>query len=515
MTELTVTTASAASVRADWLVIGVAQGAGGPVPVPGAGTDEAFITRLAPLLADLGATGAPGEALRLPAPAGIRAGLVLAVGLGPVIEGGPDAEALRRAAGAAARTLAGAGPVALALPAGTGEAVEAVALGFLLGAYAFTAYLTTLRTTPVREAMVLVAPGTREHAEAAVRRAHTVGQELNRARDLVNIPANDLYPESFATTVAAAGQEHGLVVDVLDEHALAADGHGGILGVGQGSVRPPRLVRIAHTHPRATTTLAFVGKGITYDSGGISLKPVGANEIMKRDMSGAAAVYAAVLAAARLGVPVNITGWLALAENMPSGSALRPGDVLRMYGGRTVEVLNTDAEGRLVLADALVRAGEERPDALVDVATLTAATRFGLGNHLFAVMSDDDALRARILTAARETGEGAWPMPLPQELRGSLDSQVADIANYGERMGGGLVAGLFLREFVPSGIPWAHLDIAGPAFNEGPPYGYTPSGGTGCAVRTLVRLAENTAAHGGTGCLTPATATTTCPAETR
>jgi leucyl aminopeptidase len=510
-----VITESATSVLADWLVIGAAQGADGPVPVPGAGTDGAFVTRLAPLLADLGATGAPGEALRLPAPSGVRARRVLAVGLGPGIEGEHDAEALRRAAGVAARTLAGTDTVALALPARTGETVEAVGLGSLLGAYAFTAYLTARRATPVREVMILVAADARERAEAAVRRARTLGQELNRARDLVNAPANDLYPGSFATAVAAAGREHRVVVDVLDEHALAAGGYGGILGVGQGSVRPPRLVRIAHTHPEATTTLAFVGKGITYDSGGISLKPVGANEIMKRDMSGAAAVFAAVLAVARLGLPVNITGWLALAENMPSGSALRPGDVLRMYGGRTVEVLNTDAEGRLVLADALVRAGEEQPDALVDVATLTAATRFGLGDHFFAVMADDDALRGRILAAARETGEQAWPMPLPQELRSSLDSRVADIANYGERMGGGLVAGLFLREFVPSGIPWAHLDIAGPAFNEGGPHGYTPSGGTGCAVRTLVRLAENAAACGVTSCLTPATATTTCRAEAR
>jgi leucyl aminopeptidase len=490
VTELTVTTATAVSVPADRLVIGVAQGAEGPVPVTGAGPDAAFGDRLARLLTGLGATGAPGEALGLPAPAGIRAGLLLAVGLGPA---GMDAgaETLRRAAGVAARTLAGSGTVALALPAGTVEAVEALALGSLLGAYAFTAYRTTAETPPVREVRILVADGLRASAQTAVRRARAVAQELNRARDLVNTPANDLYPASFATAVAAAGRERGAVVDVLDEHALAAGGYGGLLGVGQGSVRPPRLVRIAHTHPDATTTLAFVGKGITYDSGGISLKPVGANEIMKRDMSGAAAVLAAVLAADRLDLPVNVTGWLALAENMPSGSALRPGDVLRMYGGRTVEVLNTDAEGRLVLADALVRAGEERPDALVDVATLTAATRFGLGNHHFAVMADDDALRDRVLAAARDTGEPAWPMPLPEELRPSLDSRVADIANYGERMGGGLVAGLFLREFVPPGIPWAHLDIAGPAFNEGPPHGYTPSGGTGCAVRTLVRLAEN------------------------
>jgi leucyl aminopeptidase len=204
-------------------------------------------------------------------------------------------------------------------------------------------------------------------------------------------------------------------------------------------------------------------------------------------------VFGAVVAVSRLGLPVNVTGWLALAENMPSGSATRPGDVLRMYGGMTVEVLNTDAEGRLVLADALVVAGEEKPDAIVDVATLTAAMRLALGNRMFGVMANDDVFRNRILDAAKRSGEQAWPMPLPTDLRDSLNSPVADIANTGDRMGGGLVAGLFLKEFVPEGVAWAHLDIAGPAYHEGEPYGYTAKGGTGSAVRTLVRLAEDAA----------------------
>ncbi|GLI00182.1 leucyl aminopeptidase [Phytohabitans aurantiacus] len=486
MTALTVSTTP---THADCVVIGIAQGPHGPVLAPGAAD---FDGTLIELLRTVGVTGAEGEAVKLPAPAGSGARLVLAVGLGAAGDDGYDVEALRRAAGVAARTLAGARRVTVALPAGTAEAVEAVATGGLLGAYTFGSYRTGDRAAaPVRELAILAGRDGQAAAEAAVRRAGVLGQEVNRARDLVNTPANDLYPESFADVVASAGREYGLAVEVLDERALAAGGFGGILGVGQGSVRPPRLVRIAHTHPEATASLAFVGKGITYDSGGISLKPVGANEIMKRDMSGAAAVFAAVVAAARLGLRVNVTGWLAMAENMPSGSALRPGDVLRVYGGRTVEVLNTDAEGRLVLADALVRAGEERPDAIVDVATLTAAMRFGLGNHLFGVMSNDDAFRDRVVDAAARAGERAWPMPLPKELRKSLNSRVADIANYGERMGGGLVAGLFLQEFVPAGIPWAHLDIAGPAFHEGEPYGYTPNGGTGCAVRTLVQTAQD------------------------
>lgn len=249
-----------------------------------------------------------------------------------------------------------------------------------------------------------------------------MAEEVNRARDLINTPPNDLTPEAFAAVAAAAGKENGVKVEILDEKALAKGGYGGILGVGAGSANPPRLVKLAYTHRKAVKTLALVGKGITYDSGGISLKPAGHNETMKCDMSGAAAVFAAVVAAARLGLPVNVTGWLALAENMPSGSATRPGDVLRMYSGKTVEVLNTDAEGRLVLADAITRASEENPDAIVDVATLTGAMVLALGNRTFGVMANDDAFRTAIHETAEEVGEQSWPMPLPAELRKGMDS---------------------------------------------------------------------------------------------
>ncbi|GAA1982789.1 leucyl aminopeptidase [Kitasatospora viridis] len=496
MTELRVVGADASALPADCVVIGAVRGPDGPVPAPGgAAVEAAFCGELASMLGDLGMTGAEGEVVALPAPAGCAARVVRVVGLGPAgSDGLVGAEALRRAAGAAARALAGTGTAVLALPVDGATQAEAVALGALLGAYDFGVYRTGREHRPPVRELVLAVPADRQaRAAAGAQRGTVIAQELNRCRDLVNTPANDLYPESFAGIVEKVGAEHGLAVQVLDEPALAAGGFGGILGVGQGSARPPRLVRIAYEHPAATVTLALVGKGITYDSGGISLKPVGFNEIMKRDMSGAAAVLAAVVAAARLGLPVNITGWLAMAENMPSGSALRPGDVLRMYGGRTVEVVNTDAEGRLVLADALVRAGEERPDAIVDVATLTGAMRIALGNRLFAVLSDDDAFRDRVVAAARAGGEQAWPMPLPPELLDGLRSQVADLANSGERMGGGLAAGLFLKEFVPAGTRWAHLDIAGPAFNEGAAHGYTPAGGTGAAVRTLVQLARELA----------------------
>ncbi|MBQ0830028.1 leucyl aminopeptidase [Streptomyces tagetis] len=499
MTALTLSTAAAPGLRADALVIGVAKGANGPIVAPGAeAVDSAYDGGLAGVLETLGASGAEGEVTKVPAPSGFKAPLVVAVGLGAEPEDGEgyDAEALRRAAGVAARALAGSKKAAFALPLAEAADTGAVAEGVLLGAYSFDAYKERGEDAgkkgkgPLAEAALLGGKPRDNAHKAAVERATAVAEELNRARDLINTPPNDLDPEAFAAIAQAAAKEHGIKVQVLDEKALAKGGYGGILGVGAGSAAAPRLVKLSYTPSGATKTLAFVGKGITYDSGGISLKPAGHNETMKCDMSGAAAVFAAVVAAARLGLEVNVTGWLALAENMPSGSATRPGDVLRMYSGKTVEVLNTDAEGRLVLADALWAASEEEPDAIIDVATLTGAMMLALGNRTYGIMANDDAFRTAVHEAAEEVGEPAWPMPLPEHLRKGMDSPTADIANMGERMGGGLVAGLFLREFVGEGIAWAHLDIAGPAFNEGGPFGYTPKGGTGSAVRTLVRVAE-------------------------
>ncbi|MFG3245744.1 leucyl aminopeptidase [Streptomyces sp. NPDC048187] len=505
MTALTLSTAAAPGLRADAIVIGVAKGAGGPAVAPGAeAVDKAYDGRLAGVLETLGASGAEGEVTKLPAPAGFKAPVVVAVGLGaePEKDAGFDPESLRRAAGAAARALAGAKKAAFALPLDEAADAGVVAEGLLLGAYSFDAYKESAKEgrgakgngkAPLAEAVLLGGKPRDKAYKAAIERAVAVAEELNRARDLVNTPPNDLNPEAFAAVAQAAAKEHGIKVQVLDEKALTKGGYGGILGVGAGSASGPRLVKLSYTSPKAKKSLAFVGKGITYDSGGISLKPAGHNETMKCDMAGAAAVFAAVVAAARLGLEVNVTGWLALAENMPSGSATRPGDVLRMYSGKTVEVLNTDAEGRLVLADALWAASQDKPDAIIDVATLTGAMMLALGSRTYGIMANDDAFRSAVHEAAEESGEPAWPMPLPEHLRKGMDSPTADIANMGERMGGGLVAGLFLREFVGEGITWAHLDIAGPAFNEGGPFGYTPKGGTGTAVRTLVRVAERVA----------------------
>ncbi|MFJ2770099.1 leucyl aminopeptidase [Streptomyces sp. NPDC087300] len=509
MTALTLSTAAASGLRADAIVVGVAKGAGskgGLVVALGAeAVDKAYDGKLASVLETLGASGGEGEVTKLPAPSGFKAPVVVAVGLGEVPEKDETygSDALRRAAGAAARALTGVKKAGFALPVDEAGDIGAIAEGALLGAYAFDAYKDQGDAkakkgkdakAPLAEVALLGGKPRDKAYKAALERAVAVAEEMNRARDLINTPPNDLNPEAFAAVATAAAKEHGIKIQVLDEKALTKGGFGGILGVGVGSDSPPRLVKLSYTSSKAKKHLAFVGKGITYDSGGISLKPAGHNETMKCDMAGAAAVFAAVVAAARLGLEVNVTGWLALAENMPSGSATRPGDVLRMYSGKTVEVLNTDAEGRLVLADAIAKASEDKPDAIVDVATLTGAMMVALGSRTFGIVANDDAFRTSVHEIAEEVGEPSWPMPLPGHLRKGMESPTADIANIGERMGGGLVAGLFLQEFVGEGITWAHLDIAGPAFNEGGTFGYTPKGGTGTAVRTLVGLAEHTAA---------------------
>ncbi len=494
MPTITLTADPASKLKADVLVVGVAQGRRGPVLVPGAASGGKSGQTLLAQLAAVGATGASDEVTKTSA-ARLGAPVVLAVGLGPEASVYP-LETLRRAAGAAARALAGTRRAAVALPAATAEQVGAVAEGALLGAYAFHQFRGASakgQQQPVGALTVATDLAKDRGAKAALTRAKAVAGAVRWTRDLVNTPPNHLPPAAFADAARAEAEATGVAIEVLDDKALARSGYGGILGVGQGSANPPRLVRLAYRPAGATRHLALVGKGITFDSGGISIKPAQGMQTMKSDMAGAAAVLAATFAIARLGLPVSITAYAPMAENMPSGKAQRPSDVLTMYGGRTVEVLNTDAEGRLILADALVRAGEDDPDAVIDCATLTGAQLIALGTRVCAVMANDDDLRAAVLAAADAAGELFWPMPLPDELRKGLDSPVADIANIGERFGGMLSAGVFLREFVKDGLPWAHLDIAGPSYNEGSPHGHTPKGGTGVAVRTLVTYAETLA----------------------
>jgi leucyl aminopeptidase len=281
-------------------------------------------------------------------------------------------------------------------------------------------------------------------------------------------------------------------VSVTDDAALRKGGFGGIIGVGQGSANPPRLVRLTYKPRGAKKHLALVGKGITYDSGGLSIKTAAGMTTMKCDMSGAAAVLAATFAIAQLGLDIAVTTYAPMAENMPSGSATRPGDVLTMYGGKTVEVLNTDAEGRLILGDALVLASESKPDVLVDVATLTGACETALGDRVAGVMANDDALARRTVAAGGRVGEALWHLPIAEEMTTKVRtySKVADLMQHNvDLYGGALYAAAFLQEFVGEGIAWVHLDIAGPGFNERAPWGHVTSGGTGVAVATLVELA--------------------------
>jgi leucyl aminopeptidase len=498
MTSLSLTGPDVAAAKTDVLVVGAAKGPKGPVLAAGnAAVDKAFGGRLARTLADVGFVGDEDECVRLPAPADLGAASVVVVGLGDAKN--VTAETLRRAAGAGVRAAAGARRAATTLALHTVDgALRAVAEGALLGAYDFTRFRNASlagRKEPVQAVVVATADPKGKASVNAAKRAEVVTAAAALARDLVNTPPGDLHPADLADVARTEATKAGCSVDVMDEKALRKGGYGGILGVGQGSANPPRLVRIGWTHPKATRTIALVGKGVTFDSGGISIKPAASMEWMKSDMAGAASVVAALTAIARLGVKVNVTGWVPTAENMPSGAAIRPGDVLTMYRGKRVEVLNTDAEGRLILADAITRAAEEKPDAIVDVATLTGAQLVALGVRTAGVMSNDDELRSRIVAASERAGEMMWPMPLPPELRKSIDSDVADIVNTGDRYGGMLVGGVFLKEFVPDGMPWAHLDIAGPAFNNNDPWGYTPKGGTGVPVRTFLQLAEDEAAR--------------------
>lgn len=490
MAELTFTTKDLKALKSEAIVLGV-ESIDSKLTI--VGPDNADLTEFASLnLTTLGASAKADSVTRVPAPAGYNASAVILVGLGENHYG--RAEQLRRAAGSATRTLADFASVSVALPAEDEELVVAIAEGALLGAYSYRTYRTgdaATKGAPVAS-IEIVTPLARQSAvKKGALRAEIVARAVLATRDLVNAAPNDLYPAAFADIAKATAKGTGVKVTVLDEKALTAGGYGGIMGVGQGSARGPRLVKLTYTAPKAAKKVALVGKGITFDSGGISIKPAAGMEEMKTDMAGAAAVLNTVVAAAQLSLNVSVTGYLCIAENMPSGSATRPSDVITIRGGKTVEVLNTDAEGRLVMADGIVSAVEDGADLIVDIATLTGAQMMALGNRVSAVMGTDGAI-AEVLTAAEEAGESFWAMPLPEELRPTLDSQVADIANMGQRWGGMLVAGHFLKEFT-DGRPWAHLDIAGPAYNGSAPYGYTVKGGTGVGVRTLLSLLESNA----------------------
>jgi len=496
VSTITLSKSDAAGVKTDAVVIGVVK-LGGAVTLP-AGTESlnaAYGGKLVEVLSGLGATGKTGEVTKVPGPKPGKSATLIAVGLGEAPDGALKTEDLRTAAGTGVRAAKTTQSVAFALPTPDADCVRAIAEGALLGRYAFTAYKSSEGSSDAPGNLTVLTDLARtKEAKAALERAEVVADAVHQVRDWVNTPPSDLNPADFAAHALKLGKEYGVKVEVLDDKALAKGGYGGILGVGQGSTNPPRLVRLSYAPKKPLTHLAFVGKGITFDSGGLSLKTASGMISMKADMAGAAAVIGATIAIARLGLPVQVTAYAAMAENMPSGSAARPSDVLTMYGGKTVEVLNTDAEGRLVLGDALVRASEDQPDLIVDVATLTGACVVALGTKVAGAFANTDTARDRVVDAALAAGEAMWPLPIPSEMLKKLrsHSKVADLANItGEPWGGALAAAAFLGDFVAEGIDWVHLDVAGPAFNDGSPSGYIPAGGTGYAVRTLVELAAS------------------------
>jgi leucyl aminopeptidase len=450
----------------------------------------AFLTTLT----SMGASGEVDEVIKLPSKSNK---LIVFTGLGK-IESNFSPELLRRAAGAAARHLLGNNSASFALPHKSVAEIAAIAEGAALGSYTFTEFRGSSKgaqKNPLSSITVVTRFANTAQAKTAMKRAEIIAEQTFLVRDLINTPPSSLTPDSFCLRTKKLASKYGVKVEILNEAALRKGGYGGIIGVGQGSANPPRLLHLTYSPTKAKKRYAFVGKGITFDTGGLALKPANGMEAMKADMSGAAAVVAAIFAIAQLKLPIAIDAWAPLAENMVSDTATRPSDVITIYGGKTVEVLNPDAEGRLVLADALVKAAEVGKkfgglDGIIDVATLTGAQVVALGSRTSAVMTNDENFSGQFLTAANIAGESFWPMPLPVELRASLDSPIADLANIGDRMGGMLVAGLFLKEFIDPQTPWLHLDIAGPAFNEKTAHGYTPIGGTGIALRSLLCLAE-------------------------
>jgi leucyl aminopeptidase len=468
-------------------------------------------------LSALGASGKEGRVTKFIYPRKSGNLLVIFVGLGKYSTKKPtdkDIERIRRAAGVAVRNSDKNQGLAIAFPSFSSAAITASAEGALLGNYVFHDFKNESKPKGAAQLneITILAKTTPSESKKIVEWAGINSASTYLARDLINTPPNALYPATFVDYASKAITGLGITKKVYTEKELKDQGFGGLVGVGQGSIHPPRLLHLHYAPKGAARSaaksakgakqsnkdsnaknqmkhVALVGKGITFDSGGLALKPANGMEDMKSDMSGAAAVVATIIAAAKLNLPVVIDAWAALAENMPSDTAQRPSDIITIYGGTTVEVINPDAEGRLVLADALVKAQEVATnlDAIIDVATLTGAQGVALGSRVSAAMGNDEALSESFLSAAATSGELFWPMPLPQDLRPSLDSPVADIANMGERMGGMLVAGLFLQHFIKADQPWLHLDIASPALNTGEPWGYTPVGGTGIAVRALIQ----------------------------
>jgi leucyl aminopeptidase len=453
---------------------------------------EALDDGLGPFMQEAGFDGKSGQTLALPATSGLSAKAVLLVGLGQ--RGELTVDSFRQAGAAVARKATKAKTLATTLldaaPDGLDAAkvASAFAEGVVLGSYRYLQYKSEGDPSELQR---VIGVGADNDIKVAFEHGRVIASAVWWARDMVNEPSGDKSPEQFAAAARKLLTGKGVTVTVLSEPQLRAEKMGGVLGVAQGSARPPRFMKVVYAPPgsRSSGTLALVGKGVVFDSGGLSIKTSGGMETMKTDMGGAAAVLAAMSVLRDVGVKRRVVAYAPMVENMPSGTAIRPGDVLRIRNGKTVEVLNTDAEGRLILADALSLAVDDGADAIVDLATLTGACVVALGEKVAGLMGNHDEWRGQVGDAAGRAAEAVWALPLPDDYNKMLDSEVADLRNIGtSSYGGALTAGLFLEAFV-SEVPWAHLDIAGPA-RAGSDDGYIMKGGTGFGVRTLVELAQ-------------------------
>jgi len=453
--------------------------------------DDAIDGGLVEFMQETDFDGKRGEVLAVPTGGNLGARAALLLGVGDAASF--DAAALRRAGAVLAKRASKVESVATTLLDAVGPdidaglAAQAFAEGVGLGRYQFLRYKSEAKPSRLARVFVVGAPNAK--IRAGIARGARIAEAVAWARDLINEPAAAKSPADVVELARVVARGSGLKVKVFAGEQLVRARMGGVLGVGNGSDRPPRFLRLEFAPPRAKGTIAFVGKGVVFDSGGLSLKTAGGMETMKTDMSGAAAVIAAMSALRDLDVKTRVIGYVPLVENMPSGAAMRPGDVLTMRNGKTVEVLNTDAEGRLILADALSLATEEGADAIIDLATLTGAVTMALGEKIAGLMGSDEAWITQVSEAAARAGERVWHLPLPEDYRRNLDSEIADLRNISTGGGAGtLTAGLFLKEFTGE-APWAHLDIAGTARSSSDD-AETAKGGTGYGVRTLVELAS-------------------------
>ena len=471
---------TATNISCDAIVVG-AHASDGSVELDTAGRalDAVLDGYLMERLSELDFGAKPGTTATVATMRRIPSRAIVVAGLGPRDKA--STEVVRNAAGTAARTLSKASVVATSL--GSDGTAAAVVEGFLLGSYRFTRYKTDPKPSKIQQVQLLGAD------EADIERGSAYAEATLLTRDLANEPADALTPQGLASRAQEIADVNDLSVTIWDESELESQGFGGLVAVGKGSDNPPRFIQLRYAPDGATSKVALVGKGVTFDSGGLSLKDAKGMENMKSDMAGAAAVLGAMGALRKLGTTTEVLAFIPTTENLPGNNALRPGDVIRHYSGKTTEVNNTDAEGRLILADALAYACEQEPDAVVDVATLTGGIMVALGLKASGLFSDDDALVAELQSAAEATGERIWRMPIYDDYKRDIESEVADVKNSGTRWGSAIIGAVFLKQHVREGMPWAHLDIASADWADSA-YELGPKGPTGVMTRTLINWIE-------------------------